>query len=667
MRGAVAAVVLATSLRAAPYQRIRVPDDPHPAIQSAAKIIAKKLHTAIYDGAPQSGDIVLATDPKAGGDGYRIIFQSGVATIIGGRPRSLLYAAGDVDQWKDRTSGTYVRAPSFAIRTATYDSTRSVAEYIAELGVNVLITRPNPGVVTLEKTLPEVFALLSPADQSRLRKARADALERNQALSKEAHDADVQIYAFLYGNDPTGWSRLIYNAAIKAYPSTKGTPLPHSWEKGYLCPSDPLTWKFIRAYVEDFVEGSAADGMYATFWDRFGIYCHDDRCQRDGLDKFPNELYENVKQYREAMHGKPLVVRTWSSGAPHWLGDQYVNAPGYGSFGGTGEELWGRVFKELPADIFIQTKVYHSDCEPDPQFSPLVGKAKPHTEIAEYQESGQTLGRFYFPASSVDYITTSMRKAHGLVGSMGGVNVFPGGTARTNYSPFDDILNSINLYAWRELSWNVNADVAKVWTDWATPIYGLKAAPHIIRALRLSEEAVNRTFSTLGLGSSTNSDFAKTIDRRETLLRYTNRYYQPEYAKYLEPTKENIARVHAEKMEALRKIDEMIHELELAKGDLTKEQVEELATRFEWLREFAICARYLDESLWRYRYLRHLGAMLTTDKEQMKELRAASDAIEEHSKVLLKYDPQQRLGSPRPLMKEIYESSRQLVEKWGGL
>ena len=56
---------------------------------------------------------------------------------------------------------------------------------------------------------------------------------------------------------------------------------------------------------------------------------------------------------------------------------------------------------------------------------------------------------------------------------------FPGGTMQSDYSVFDDILNSINLYAWRELSWNVNADPAKIWKDWATPIYGAQAAPHI--------------------------------------------------------------------------------------------------------------------------------------------------------------------------------------------
>jgi len=676
-------LLLAATVQAASYTRVLLPADSHPAIQSAAGILAGKLQIPAVQGAARPGDIVLRADPKAAaGDGYKIVFQNGIATITGARPRSLLYAAGDFNQWKDLRSGVYLREPSFAIRTATYDASRTVADYIAELGVNILISKPNPTVVTLEQTLPEVFAQLRPADQARLKQAKADQAERNRELAKEAHDADVQVYAFLYGNDPTGWSRQIYDAALKAYPSIQGTPQLRSWEKGYLCPSDPLTWKFIRAYVEDFMEGSAADGLYATFWDRFGIYCQDDRCRRRGLDQFPNELYENVKQYREALHGKPLVVRTWSSGSPHWLGEQYVHAPGYDHFGGSGEQLWGRVFKDDPADIIIQTKVYDSDCEPDPRFSPLVGKARPHTEIAEYQESGQTVGRFYFPASSVDYIAWTMRKARLLIGASGGVNVFPGGTMQSDYSVFNDILNSINLYAWRELSWNLNGDTAKIWTDWATPIYGAPAAPHIVKALRLSEEAVNRTFSTLGMGSSTNSDFARTIDRRETLLQYTNRYFLPEYAKFLEPTKENIRRVQTEKADTLRKIDEMIHELDLAKPYLTKSQADELATRFDWFKEFAICNTRLDESLWRYRYLRALAGMLTTDKDQLKELAAAYEAVKEHSKLLFRYDPQQKftcytttlgqlrtrpaLGSPLPLMKEIYDASVQLVEKYTG-
>jgi hypothetical protein len=677
----------ASSFGANQYQHVQIPQDAHPAVRAGAEILARKMGATVETVAKPAaakGDLAIVIDPHAAKhDGYRVEFRAGGgATLTGVRPRSILYAAGDYEHWKDRTAGVYLREPSFAIRTATYDSARTVPEYIAELGVNILITRPNPGVVSLEKTLPEVFSQLSEADQTRLKRSRATALETSRAFMKEAHDADVDVYAFLYGNDPTGWSNALYQAAIKVYPSMKGTPQPHSWEKGYLCPSDPLTWKFVRAYVEDFMEGTGADGLYATFWDRYGIFCHDDRCQKNGLDQFPNELAVNVKEYREALHGKPLVVRTWSSGSAHWLRDQYVHAPGYGNFSGTGEEVWGRTIKETAPDIVIQTKVYYSDCEPDPRFNPLLGKAKPHKEIVEYQESGQTLGRFYFPASSVDYITTTIRKAHALIGADGGANVFPGGTMQSDYSPFNDILNSINLYAWRELSWNVNAAPEKMWMEWATPIYGAQAAPHIVKALRLSEEAVNRTFSPLGFGSSTNSDFAGTIDRRETLLQYTNRYYLPEYAKFLEPTKENIELVRAEKIEALHKIDQMIQELELAKPYLTKPQAEELTTRFNWLKEFSICSRYLEESLWRYRYLRGLAGKLTTDPSQTKELAAAYEAVKEHSKLLFRYDPGQKfscymttlgqlrtkpaLGSPIPLMKEIYESSQQFVEKFTG-
>jgi len=229
MKAALAAALIAVALQAAPYQRIHIPVNEHPAIDSAAKILASKLRIPVTSSSPQPGDILLTTDRKAArNDGYSIVFQNGMATIRGARPRSLLYAAGDVEQWKSRTSGVFVREPSFAIRTASYDGSGSIAEYVAELGINILISRPNPSVVTLEHTLPEVFALLSPAEQARLKKARAEQARRNQLLVKEAHDADVPIYAFLYGNDPTGWSRSIYEAAIRAFPSMKGTPQPNS-------------------------------------------------------------------------------------------------------------------------------------------------------------------------------------------------------------------------------------------------------------------------------------------------------------------------------------------------------------------------------------------------------------------------------------------------------
>jgi hypothetical protein len=700
----ITSLLLLVAIQAAaqsPYHQVVIQKESHPAIRSAAQIIARTLGMSEHavkaverPSLPHGGQIVLVSAPGSAvelgwlgsrakeirHDGYMVVFRNGGALIYGVRPRSLLYAAGDWRLWNHQSAGTLVQEPDFAIRTGEYDANRSVAEYVAELGVNVLIGKPNDAVVTLKETLPDVYRQLTSDEQARLDNARAERVKRHQELARKCRDADVELYAFLFGNDFELWSNALYQAALKAYPSVKGTPGPASFEKARLCPSDPMTWKIIRAYVQDFMEQSFADGLYATFWDKYGLDCQDDRCLRNGLSKFPNQVYETVRAYYEVLRpmGKRLVVRTWSSGVPHWLGSEYVHAPGYDHFGGSGVELWSRVIKELPSEIALQTKVYDSDCQPDSRFSPWLGKAGPHVEIAEYQISGQTVGRFYFPASSADYNATTMRRAHELLGPEGGVSVFPGGTQQSDYSLLDDILNSVNIYAWRRLSWNVNVDLAQVWREWAVPIYGEQAAPHVIKALRLSEEAVNRTFSTLAMGSSTNSDFARTIERRETLLKYTNRYYLPEYAKSLEPTRENIQRVMEEKAECLRKITEMFSELEQARPFLLKEQFEELATRFDWLRQFATASAHLDESLWRYRYLRYLASMLTTDPEQLKYLAQNYDSVKEDQKRLFRFDPAQKfscyrtplgrlrvtpsLGSPVPLMKELYEQSKTLIE-----
>jgi len=113
-----------------------------------------------------------------------------------------------------------------------------------------------------------------------------------------------------------------------------------------------------------------------------------------------------------------------------------------------------------------------------------------------------------------------MRKSLELVGPSGCVSIYPGATKQPQFELLDDIANSINVRAWRELSWQPDADVHRIWMDWATPIFGATAARHVVNALKLSEDAVNRTFSTLALGTDTNSGFANTIARRETLLKY---------------------------------------------------------------------------------------------------------------------------------------------------
>lgn len=682
----------------AKFTGILIPKDAHPAVRSAAETLATKMGLkpeAIrnYSGAARvhRNFVVLALKEAKGvpgalagpieRDGYAVLAQNGGLLVCGARPRSLLFAAGETPHWLDRTDGTWTRNPEFAMRFATHSREHSVAELVSALGANTFVAPLHAGV-SLKDEMPEVYAKLTPDAQQRLAAAEADDMKRNAALVKEFHDADVDVFADLpYGNNFSRWSPELYEAFLAVYPSAKGVPEEHSWEKAALCPSDPATWKLFEAYVRECARQSQADGVACTFWDQFGIFCHDPRCRANGLDEFKNELHAAISHYYAAVQpmGKKLHLRTWSSGCPHWLGDQYVHAPGYSNFSESHYEVWSRVITDTPKEILMQTKVYHSDCEPDPRFSTLLGHCKPHREIVEYQMVGQTIGRHYFPAATVAYTAWTMKKAHDLVGSDGGAQITPGGTAQSNYDMYADILNSVDIYAWRELTWDLNTGVEAIYAAWAAQIYSPQAAPHMAKAMQLSEEAANLTWSPLGQGSSTNSDFAGDIARRETLLRYTNRYYLPEYTKFLEPTKENIDLIVQEKQKCLAGIDAMFTELEAAKPNLTQAQADEIATRFDWFREFAVCNVALDMSLWRYRWLRAQAALLTTDPDQIKPLAEAFDTVTQHAPKLFHYDPTQKfacydvplgqlrvkpnLGSPLRLMHEIYTRSLEFMEE----
>ena len=699
MTTATASLIKPSTLFAAPGAAapkwILVPAGAHPAMQSAARILAKKLkldEAAIqtYDGAPRhtAGAIVfaLAKDgklppteaPKQ--DGYTVVYTGGTV-VYGARPRSLLYAAGEPDHWVAAKAVPYRRNPEFALRNATWHEDYPVAEQAATFGANFFIA--NLAASPALQALPDVYGKLTAAQQKDLLATAATHKARNAERVKEFHDADVEVYALLpYGNNFATWSPVLYAAVLKAYPSTKGTPMVNSHESAALCPSDPLTWNVLEAYVKEWAEQTQGDGISATFWDNYSAFCQDARCKQDGLDKFPNELYEFISRYHALLKpmGQKLHLRTWSSGCPHWLGTNYVHAPGYGQFGLSHPELWGRVIKETPGEVIMQTKIYHSDCEPNSRFTTLLGKCAPHTEMVEYQQVAQFIGRQYFPASTVNYTATTMQHALKLVGANGGVQMHAGGTNQPGaFDIFSDILNSNCIYAWRELTWNVNVDLNTMWHEWATQIYGPAAAPAMVAFMRASEDACTWCWSPLGHGSSTNADFAGNIARREVLLRYTNRYYLPEFAAYLEPTLENIARMEKQKADCMKRIDEMAAALESARPHLTEAQLGEITTRFDWFRHFAACNTTLDVSLWRFRYLRALAAKLTTDPKQMKELAAAYDLIEAEAPKLFKFDATQKLsmyrvplgqvgrppnlGNPRSLMHDIYTQSLAFVQE----
>ncbi|WP_162923668.1 hypothetical protein [Arachidicoccus soli] len=704
------------SVQGQQYKYIVIKKDAHPAIKFAAKVIAEKLHISashIREASeidhPKSGMLVLdcgkptASERQFIGqdpmdikyDGYLIKFEKGGAMIFGKRPRSLLYAAGDLDWWKDKQSGIYLRQPDFKIRDINLGNKSNIAQLIVNTGANIVFQNIHPNFITLKNSFPQIFNNIPEGDQQRLLTEESRAELSAERLAKECHDADVEFYPFLYGNDIVKWSPILAQAIYKTYPNIEGKRAPSSWEKATLNPSLKITWDIIHAIVSEYMEVMHGDGMMATFWDDYGLYSQDSLSVANGMNQFNNELQKIIGVYDAVLNEdkKPLIIRTWSSGRAHWvplrnnknqIELQFVHAPGYGGFSGSRLDIWGKVIDSLPSRIILQTKAYMSDCFPAARDNTLIGKTKSHPQIIEYQMTGQTTGLYFLPAVNVNYTDSTIKRAYKIMGENSGTNLFYGATHQAHYSLFNDIANSINVFAWKELSWDVNKPMKDIWNAWATPIYGEKAAPFIIHALKLSEPAINKVFSTLGFGWETNSGFPGTVARREVLLMYTNRFYLPEYQRYLVPNKENIQRVIDEKEEALHDIDSMFMYLHMAKPYLKPDQYEELYTRFNWLKYVAIENKLVEVSYWRFRYLRYLYSLRTTDLSEMKSIDTAFKQVQYYRDSLFQFNPAIRfssygiklgeingmrrisLGNPLSIMKDIEKQSKQFVEEFTG-
>ena len=534
------------------------------------------------------------------------IKQSNNFLVKAATRRAFLYANYESNRWMNAPSYPFVRDPHFKFRGLDVSrSPEPLKEWIAATGANAVY----------------------------LKRGRPDA-----KLLRECAELGVPAYGFLYGCDAAKWSREKYDEFIAAHPSSKGVTPQKSWEKGTMCPSDPATREFFAATIREIAESGVA-GVVVCLWDDYGLNCVCDRCKANGFaGNWGWQVAFAVKAWEDAVSplGKELIVRTWASGASHWLGEEWVHAPGYGGESGEPLSVWGEAMRAAGKSVKFQTKVYNADCQPDPPFSALLQVA-PRREIAEWQITGQTVGLQYLPASVVDQTARQMRRVAELVSPEDGVMMYAGSYKRNGgYAALSDDLNSVNVHVWRQLSWNPTEDVESLWREWAVPRHGTNAEA-VIAAMKSSERATVAAFSPLGLGAPTESFFAKSAERRESLLRYTNRFFLPEGIAALAPTKENIARVIAEKDAALA-------------------QLKGAGERFDWLRAQLKVSRALDGALWRYFHMRECAKEGRINTDDLSGIEADFETVRSCVK-----DVCPGLGSPIPLMRDIRDKARQLV------
>ena len=399
-------------------------------------LLAAAVSYQVVSGLPLKHDGYIVERRSTGnGELVRVVVKAQIA-------RAFLYANYESNRWMHARSYPFVRDPHFKIRALDVSrSPEPLRDWIAATGANaVYFKRGRPGA----KRLRECAAL------------------------------GVDAYSFLYGCDAAKWNRVRYDAFVAAHPSAKGVSPEKSWEKGTLCPSDAATAAFFGEAVREIAVPEVV-GVVVCLWDDYGLNCACDRCKANGFaGNWGRQVAFAVKAWEGALKPlkKKLIVRTWSSGASHWLGDEWVHAPGYGGPSGEPLSVWGEAMRRAGAGVLFQTKVYNADCQPDPPFSALLQVA-PRRDIAEWQITGQTVGRQYFPAPVVAQTARQFARVKDLVSPEGGVMLYAGTYKRDGYAALSDRLNSVDLHVWRQLSWNPGEDVDALWREWAEPPYGV--------------------------------------------------------------------------------------------------------------------------------------------------------------------------------------------------
>lgn len=166
------------------YTRIHIPEGAHPAVRTAAEILAGKLGLkddpiSTYRGSAASrrGGIVLAlketrsVPASVSGpivrDGYAVSADGNGLMVCGARPRSLLFAAGEPHHWITQKSGVWLRNPDFTLRLAGGHPNYKPAQLAAVLGANTF-TAPLRASISLREQMPEVYAKLSADERQRL-------------------------------------------------------------------------------------------------------------------------------------------------------------------------------------------------------------------------------------------------------------------------------------------------------------------------------------------------------------------------------------------------------------------------------------------------------------------------------------------------------------------
>lgn len=403
---------------------------------------------------------------------------------------------------------------------------------------------------------------------------------------------------------------LMHEHGIKAYVWTHELDdVPERFtEGGKVAAHGEEFWRWMGSRYEKLLELlPEVDGVVVTLTET-RVPIDDDNLVISPLD--PSERFVRMaKEIYNVMHprGKDVILRTFT-----WIPEDY--------------DWMLDAFREIPEEIIIMSKVNWGDWYQNFPSNPFIGKVAPHRQIVEYDLAGQYHGDLYVPWVCAEFLQQEIRYARsqnaaGIIG-------------RVDWSGHAyGSANEFSAVAFAALAKNPEVDLDALWMQWATGKYGPDAAPHIVSALKRTNEIANRLFFTLDfkafqyscrLRSLSYMDGSRVMHAR--FCRDVQGRWKPELIpaaeEQINPTMKTLWKTVQEKKQAIRLIDASIRDIEKAEPHLTETDYGYFSAAFRNERIIAEAWRWIHEAYYRYLFQRQ------GDKNQREPLLRSLDEID---------------------------------------
>lgn len=617
----------------------------------------------IVIGTPETCDM-LREMKRPKWDGWLIDVEHGRVTLLGGMPRGALYATDQfLDLVKVGLDGftiekcSIIEEPSFQKRIiylnpecfyAGPEFFSSGLEFFLDPNLSdtyvelirrnrfntfVIVSSALDSVV-LEESFPEVYKSLKEKEKTQAEKWRLKELDKAKKLEEIRNRYGIDYYVRI----TIGIPGHLHGAVYRIYPDVKGKDNPDSFEKAAICPSNTISWKIWHAVVEEVLEMyPGADGLFLEImYDGYGIYCQCDKCRDVGLNEFPAEIRKAVLETYEVLkkHDKKLLYHLWTSNSKPRKGRSQGSHTGLPWFlpGDRSEWVFRQVIEWTPPEIEFAKMDTWGDHVPTAPMDPIIGKSGKHPLTVVFQVAGEYRGFNKVPSSMVQYLKDRMSVCAQL--GVSGVLVVAGGWVDPYYLFWKDIINGVNFEAFARLAWNVKLPVDEIWGSWTEKIYGSKAAPKVVAALKMSQSVIEKSLAIKGLNFNDHSGYSSSIARTWEVSWDWSNYWYPDSHERFGITPKNIEEVIAEKEDGLKTVREMLSIVDEAKTHLQEQHYNELKERTEWLLHYATIQRYLSEVYFRMLYLEEIAKKGEMDEGQLGKIdRAINGITEAHAKL----------------------------------